>query len=115
MGQSLNLEQRNFLRDRLVKKRENLSTVQTTNIDLNEWEYSRVKGVDEAIARLDANTYGFCEECGIEIPFKRLAALPETKFCIDCEKSLETENQARGRNADAGFLQGMKSYMNKGY
>ena len=38
--------------------------------------------VDEAIARLEAGTYGNCEACGEAIQPARLEAMPATRFCI---------------------------------
>ncbi|HWI05534.1 MAG TPA: TraR/DksA C4-type zinc finger protein [Acidimicrobiales bacterium] len=40
--------------------------------------------IDHAIARLDAGTYGACEECGLAIPFERLEAIPAARFCVAC-------------------------------
>ena len=37
-----------------------------------------------ALQRVDAGTYGFCMGCRSPIPFARLAAIPETRTCIDC-------------------------------
>ena len=47
-----------------------------------------------ALARLDAGTYGRCEECGREIGRERLNALPHTPHCIDCARRLQTEGGA---------------------
>ena len=33
---------------------------------------------------LDGDDAGNCEECGCEIPIKRLLAVPETRRCINC-------------------------------
>ncbi|MFO7281453.1 MAG: TraR/DksA C4-type zinc finger protein [Thermoanaerobacterales bacterium] len=38
-------------------------------------------GVDVALERLDAGTYGRCEACGEPIADERLAADPTTPFC----------------------------------
>lgn len=40
-----------------------------------------------AIERLDAGTYGTCLACDAEIPYERLAVLPETDRCIACSVS----------------------------
>lgn len=37
-----------------------------------------------ALQRVDAGTYGFCLVCRSPIPFARLAAIPETRTCVDC-------------------------------
>ena len=42
--------------------------------------------IDHALERLDAGTYGFCEECGVAIPFERLEAIPAARFCIACPR-----------------------------
>jgi RNA polymerase-binding transcription factor DksA len=39
-----------------------------------------------ALARLDAGSYGRCEGCGAAIPYERLEALPETRFCVSCPR-----------------------------
>ncbi len=40
--------------------------------------------IDHALNRLDAGTYGSCEECGAAIPFERLEAIPAARFCVAC-------------------------------
>ncbi|UNX56440.1 TraR/DksA family transcriptional regulator [Georgenia sp. TF02-10] len=45
---------------------------------------SRLEQVDQALARLDAATYGVCERCGRRIPAGRLAARPTARTCVDC-------------------------------
>ena len=40
--------------------------------------------VDEALARLDAGTYGQCSRCGNEISTDRLEAMPAARHCINC-------------------------------
>ncbi len=123
MGQSLNEEQKSYLRNRLLCKRTSLRDLsadmalpgQSVNLQLADREISRQKEINDAILRLDTNTYGMCQECDAFIPFKRLQALPETRFCIDCEKSFEVENRLQTSGPDTSFLRGMRSYENKGY
>ena len=40
--------------------------------------------VEEALARLDAGSYGNCAECNKAIPMTRLDALPYATLCVDC-------------------------------
>ncbi len=121
MNQSLNEEQRTFLRNRLLTKRTSIRDITTgierqgVNLHLVDREISKQKEVNEAIARIDSNTYGTCHECGINIPFKRLQVLPETRFCIDCEKSLEIESRSHANNPEAAFLRGIKAFASKSY
>jgi DnaK suppressor protein len=42
--------------------------------------------VDEALARLDAGTFGTCVRCGRPIAPDRLEALPWAARCIDCQR-----------------------------
>ncbi len=39
---------------------------------------------EHALQRLDASTYGWCEACGVPIPFERLEAVPSARFCVAC-------------------------------
>lgn len=43
-----------------------------------------VAEIDEALARLDAGTYGLCTDCGRPIPAERLEAVPAAATCLDC-------------------------------
>lgn len=40
--------------------------------------------VQHALQRIDAGTWGRCEECDGAIGRDRLRALPETRTCLDC-------------------------------
>src|SRR3990172_3434258 len=50
--------------------------------------------INEALARLDEGTFGYCFECGDEISERRLRALPFAVRCKDCEEAREV---AEGR------------------
>ena len=41
---------------------------------------------EEALARLSAGRYGWCENCAGAIPAQRLAAAPETRYCARCAR-----------------------------
>jgi DnaK suppressor protein len=43
-----------------------------------------LKQIDEALAKIDAGTYGICERCRKPIAPARLEALPYATLCIDC-------------------------------
>ena len=40
--------------------------------------------IEEALGRLSEGQYGICEDCGDEIPERRLKALPWTRLCLKC-------------------------------
>jgi DnaK suppressor protein len=45
--------------------------------------------INEALGRLEENTYGRCNECAEEISPQRLRALPFAIRCKDCEEARE--------------------------
>ena len=55
-------------------------------------ERKLIKKIDETIAKIDANEYGYCDSCGIEIGLKRLEARPTATLCIDC-KTLDEQRE----------------------
>lgn len=69
---------------------------QNFSMRIRERERKLLKKIDEALARMDAATYGICERCGGDIPYKRLKARPVTTLCIECKTIQEQEEQARG-------------------
>jgi len=60
---------------------------------LRDRERMLLKKIDEAIDRIENNTYGICEDCGNEIGIKRLEARPVTTLCIDCKTQQEEEER----------------------
>lgn len=50
-----------------------------------ERERKLIKKIDEALGRIDAEDYGYCESCGVEIGVQRLEARPTATLCIDCK------------------------------
>jgi len=49
-------------------------------------ERKLIKKIDETLARIDSDDYGFCDKCGVEIGLKRLEARPTATLCIDCKE-----------------------------
>lgn len=45
--------------------------------------------IDDALKKIEDKKYGLCEDCGKDIPLKRLKALPFAKFCIKCQEQIE--------------------------
>ncbi len=45
--------------------------------------------VERALGRLDAGTYGRCENCGNAIPKPRLQAFPRATLCVSCKQREE--------------------------
>lgn len=57
----------------------------TERLGLAESLSSQVRAIDEALARLEAGTYGTCASCGKEIPPARLEFRPASIYCVDCK------------------------------
>lgn len=47
------------------------------------WLERRMKDVEAALERMDAEKYGVCEKCGQEIELARLEANPAARLCSD--------------------------------
>jgi DnaK suppressor protein len=62
---------------------------------MKEREQRRLKEIDAALARLDDNTYGICDECEEEIPYKRLKVRPMTTLCVPCKSRQEEIEKLR--------------------
>ena len=62
---------------------------QEFTLGLIENEQATLEQVQDALSRLDAGTYGKCEECGEPIAKQRLQYLPYVKYCIQCARKLE--------------------------
>ncbi len=59
-------------------------------------ERKLIKKIDEAIARIDKDEYGYCESCGVEIGIRRLEARPTATLCIDCKTLDEIREKQLG-------------------
>ena len=42
--------------------------------------------IDAALGRLDAGTYGLCEDCGKPVPAGRLEIIPYARRCVACQQ-----------------------------
>ncbi len=52
--------------------------------------------IKDALDRIEAGTFGICEECGEDISEQRLSARPVTTLCIECKKKQENEEKLKG-------------------
>ena len=62
---------------------------------LQDREQSRLKGIENALQRVDSDDFGYCEECGEDISIKRLLAVPLTRMCINCQSNEERSRLAQ--------------------
>ena len=56
---------------------------------LQDREQSRLKGIENALQRMESDDFGYCDECGENISKKRLLAVPLTRMCINCQSNEE--------------------------
>lgn len=45
--------------------------------------------IEQALSKLQEGSYGLCEECGCEIPLKRLEIMPFAAYCVSCQKDID--------------------------
>ncbi len=57
--------------------------------------------IEEALKRIERNTYGICELTGKPIPKARLSAIPWTRFTVEAQAQLEREGALRQRRLGA--------------
>lgn len=60
-------------------------------------ERKLIRKIDEALARLDQDEYGFCNTCGTEIGIRRLEARPTATLCVDCKSLDEIRERQLGQ------------------
>lgn len=61
----------------------------TKDLSVQEDVDGRLADIERALGKLDAGTYGTCEECGRAIPDERLEAVPAARFCIEHQSAQE--------------------------
>ncbi len=44
-----------------------------------------IKKIDQTMQLIDADDYGYCSTCGVEIGIRRLEARPTATMCVDCK------------------------------
>ncbi len=67
-----------------------LDIAEDLDLSLLEMRNKNLKAINNALQRLNVGTYGICEECGSEIPEKRLMVMPFTSLCVVCQDKQET-------------------------
>ncbi len=62
-------------------------------LGLIENEEEELREIDEALDRLEKDTYGICESCIKSIPKARLKIIPYARLCIGCKRDEESGRQ----------------------
>ncbi len=55
-------------------------------------ERKLLRKIEKTLKRIDADDYGYCDSCGVEIGIRRLEARPTAELCVDC-KQLEEQKE----------------------
>lgn len=114
----MNLKTVSILKKELVEKKESLQSLQVQTRKLDNDSDTELKDVidrsdaeeawftkermsqhwklelariDSALHRIEAGTFGICEECEDEIPLKRLRVRPDAALCLNCQETNERE------------------------
>jgi RNA polymerase-binding protein DksA len=64
------------------------------NLAIAQNEEHLLEEVEAALARIEAGTFGTCQDCGRKIAQQRLEAIPYAALCIDCARKHEAESRA---------------------
>jgi len=62
---------------------------QSLEYRMRDREKFLLRKIDKALQRMEEGEYDLCESCGNPIGYKRLAARPETTYCIMCKEEQE--------------------------
>lgn len=60
---------------------------------MSERKIAVVEEIDAALTRIETGEYGTCEDCGEEVAWARMRALPFARMCIDCAEKRERKQQ----------------------
>jgi DnaK suppressor protein len=63
-------------------------------------ESNLLRNVRSALRRLEEGTFGICTHCEEEISPKRLAAVPWTPYCIQCQEQADKRHDDSGEAFD---------------
>ncbi|MFA6147399.1 MAG: TraR/DksA family transcriptional regulator [bacterium] len=84
---------------------DSVSEERTRELDLilTDREKRKLAQIDDALDRIEENTYGLCEECGVKIPKARLKVLPFAKYCVECQEKNEREEKYTREESEDGI------------
>lgn len=74
------------------------------DLSLKEDAALKLRAIEDALAKMAAGRYGFCDACGAPIPLERLEAVPYTTMCASCKEKQESQGGLRRRPVEEEFL-----------
>ena len=73
-----------------------IGLLEDTGLNVADIRRQELTAMDEAMGRLERQSYGICEECGKEIPEERLRVMPFARYCVKDQEILEAPSHPRG-------------------
>ena len=75
--------------DNAIGRLSRLEAISARNVNKSALSQAkaRLAGLKQALANLDDPEFGYCLECGEQIPLPRLLLMPHTKFCVPCAET----------------------------
>jgi DnaK suppressor protein len=62
---------------------------QAMSVEIERRRQEELKRIDAALERIEEDDYGYCANCGEEIPFARLEIDPAATQCVKCAAEAE--------------------------
>lgn len=59
-------------------------------LKLKQTDAKILQAIEEALGRIEQETYGVCRDCGEPVAAARLQAIPWTRVCITCKENQST-------------------------
>ncbi len=63
-----------------------------------------IDDIDSALNKLNEGMYGICEECGDDIPIKRLEVVPAALYCVPCQHEIDRKNNDEISRKDRSWI-----------
>ena len=84
---------------------DSVSEERTRELDLilTDREKKKLLQIDDALDRIEDDSYGLCEECDVKIPKGRLKVMPFAKYCVECQEKLEREEKYMREESEDGI------------
>ena len=61
--------------------------LQEMALEQNRRREFEIQRINAALKRIEDGEFGFCNNCGENIPLKRLEVSPSTPLCVDCAET----------------------------
>ena len=58
--------------------------------ELSDNERQSLDAIEAALRKINSGTYGVCESCRQKIAAPRLKAIPQARYCINCQARFES-------------------------